>query len=291
MTDTFQTEDTQSDPIEDAYEAARTESEGEATETIVEPEDGQADKEALSDADKVKASLKDRAAAARREKQGRLAAEERANALEARLAALEGQGKKDDLSLDDIDANTDPIGAVERMAAILKAQRAEQASQAQQSAAQAQQHRNIQALTGWAGEMEADFRAEKPDYDDAAKFVYDSRMREVEMISGNPQAAQQSVQNELLGLIAQCKQSNRDPAEVIYNLAQQRGFKNTVKIDNAAEKLQTLKRGQEASRTLSGGKADSAELTIESINRMPSDQRYAAYQKLRAREMEREARG
>jgi len=299
MSETFdasQTADDTTDDVNAEYEAAREAEEGDSG-TQIEGEEGATDdpdaaseKAELSDVDKVKASLKERANAARRERQRANDAEAKAAALEARLAALEGK-KTDDPFAALRDDDADPIGDLDAIKKILRGEAESRTkTQAEQQAAQ-QQQRNVQALSTWAAEHEADLRLEHPDYDKAAEYVRESRLKELEQIHGSKPEAEKALFNELLGVVAKCRADNRDPAEVIYNLAHTRGYKNTVAIDNAAEKLQVVKRGQTASRTLSGGKADSSELTIESINRMPSDQRYAAYQKLRAQEQAREARG
>lgn len=289
---------------EAAYEAMRQEAEGETHQDddatghedgAQEPPEGEGDEgkdKAVDDVEKIKASLKDRAAAARREKQSRIAAEERAAALEARLAALEGKSQQDDLTLDDIDVEKDPIGAVERMKAILKAQQEGQAKQTSAQQAEQLQRQNVQALSNWAADFEQDFKAEHSDYDDAASFLRDERIKELTVLHGSEQIAEQELFKELLGVVAHCKQKNLDPAETVYNLAKTRGFaKTAVAIDNAAKPLQKVKQGQSASRTLQGGRPEQSELTIEAINRMPSDKRYEAYQRLKAQELAREARG
>lgn len=282
---------------EAAYEAMRQESEGaDYQDDSTGHEDGaeqppETDK-AVDDVEGIKASLKDRAAAARREKQARIAAEERATALEARLAALEGKGEQDDLTLDDIDVEKDPIGAVERMKAILKAQQESQTKQSSAQQAEQLQRRNVQDLSNWAADYEQDFKAEHNDYDDAASFLRDSRIKELTVLHGSEQAAEQELFKELLGVVAHCKQKNLDPAETVYNLAKSRGFSKTaVAIDNAAKPLQKVKQGQSASRTITGGRPEQSELTIEAINQMPSDKRYAAYQRLKEQELAKEARG
>ena len=298
MTESFdasQSTDDTTDDVNADYEAARAAEEGDsglgAEDTSGEQTEGDDKAKAeLEGVDKVKENLRERANAARRERQARIAAEERASALEARLAALEG-GKQDDPLSALRDDETDPIGDLEALKRFARAEAEQRTKNAQETAAAQQQQRNVQVLSNWAADHEADMRLEKPDYDQAAEFVRDSRLKELEAIHGSKPAAQQALMQELLGVVARCRADNRDPAEVIYTLAQTRGYKNAAIVDNAEQKLQTVRRGQQASRTLSGGKADSSELTIESINRMPSDQRYAAYQKLRAQEMQREARG
>ena len=149
MTDTLNAEvESNVDESAAAYEAMRDEPEA-GTETIVEPEgegEPEPDKPELSETDKLKASLKNRSGEARREKEARRAAEERAAALEVQLEALQGK-KSPDLSLDDIDATADPIGAVERMAAIIKAQQAQSQQSTQAQQAEAQQRKNVQDLS------------------------------------------------------------------------------------------------------------------------------------------------
>lgn len=244
-----------------------------------------------SETDKLRKSVQERSRAARQEKQARLAAETALAELRAEVEALKGGKQPAAPSLDDIDPDADPLEAVKRMAAIIKAEQARVAAEASSQKQEQTQRANIEALSSWAAEHEADYREVTPDYDKAADHLKDTRLKELEVITGDKSAAQQAFQNELIGLVAQCRQQNRDPAEVIYTIAQSRGYTKTpVVIDNTKNPLDSVKRGLDASKSLSGGKADASELTIEAINRMPPDKQYAAYEKLKAQELRREQR-
>jgi hypothetical protein len=302
MTDTMETNDTSAEY--EALRSAQYEEDGQdaGTETMQaadEPAEVQEGEEQTdpteqrveTDLEKLQKSVKERSGAARRERQGRLAAEQRAQELEARLAALEAKSSDDPLAqLREDDA--DPIGDLEAIKRYFRANQQTQAQQQAQQQEQANRQREIQTLTNYAAPFEEDFKAENPDYDQAAQHLAQGRMEDLlAMYAGDANRAQQHFNQELLTLIANAKAQNADPAAIVYDLAKKRGFNSKVAIDNASNKLQTIQRGQQASRSLSGGKAESGEITVEAINRMPSNQRAAAFEKLREQERRREAMG
>lgn len=78
--------------------------------------------------------------------------------------------------------------------------------------------------------------------------------------------------------IAQMAQSKKkSAAEMLYNLAKQRGYKSestAVAPSKGAEKLDTIERGQQANKSLStaGGSSGDAEMTAERLLSMPMDE-------------------
>lgn len=239
-------------------------------------------------------TLEDRLAKAEKiaqDKNGALKAErakareyrERADKLEARLAALEGGSKK----ADEIDFSTlkgveeDPIGNIEAVRRLAEQMMAERRS----NGVETEQQRQFQQINTRMTEYESDYRAENPDYDDAAKFFREARQAELEEQGYSGQELQRQMTNELVGMVARAMHSEKDPAEVVYKLAQKRGFgaKSTLAVDESAKKLQTVARGQNANRSLSsaGGKTGDGELTPGTVYKLDGAAFDAAFAKLR----------
>jgi hypothetical protein len=75
-------------------------------------------------------------------------------------------------------------------------------------------------------------------------------------------------------LVARAAQNKRDPAEMAYALAKQRGYQpkaTAAPADDAAEKLARIEHGQRQSKSMSGtggNGATGAEITLEDLVRM-----------------------
>lgn len=294
MSDTFETptaDDAATDTQAD-YEAQRAAQYDEPEEGQEPEEQGPEQRQETPDVEKLQKSLRERSGAARRERESRMAAEARAADLEARLAALEG--KKDDPLAGLKEDDSDPLGDLEALKRWVKGQAVAGDQERVQRAQAQQQQQNVKALSDWASEYEQDFKIENPDYDDAANHVAASRLEELKMLHGEAKA-QDEFMKEMVGLVAQCKAQQLDPAEVVYKIAKQRGYaRKATPVDNQVAKTETIKRGQQAAKSLGSavGKAETSELTIEAINAIKDpNQRYAAYEKMRAQEQRREQYG
>lgn len=297
MSDTFDTtatDDTAPLDTQAEYEAMRDGQHDELQESDETPPQDPDPQPEAPDVEKLQKSLRERSGAARQAKEeARLAREELA-ALRAEIEALKG-GQKDDPLAALKDDDSDPIGDLEALKRWVKGQAQAGDQEKVQRAQATQQQQNIKQLSDWASEYEQDFKLENPDYDDAANHVAASRLEELKVIHGDEKSAQDAFMKEMVGLVAQCQEKKLDPAEVVYKIAQQRGYaRKATPVDNQAQKADTIKRGQQAAKSLgsAGGKAETSELSIESINAIKDPtQRYAAYEKLRAQEQRREQYG
>ena len=75
--------------------------------------------------------------------------------------------------------------------------------------------------------------------------------------------------------IAQMALGNRkSAAEIIYNLAQQRGYKKPAAGGKGADKIDAINRGQQANKSLAnaGGSSGDGEMTGEMLLKMPMDE-------------------
>lgn len=119
---------------------------------------------------------------------------------------------------------------------------------------------------------------EKPDFADAYTHLLETRDRELQAMGyTDPMMRQQARQNDEFTVAAIAMQNKISPAEAIYNLAIARGWqpgKGKNGSGNAADKLATVKQGQEANRSLSsaGGTAGAEEMTAERLLKMPLDE-------------------
>lgn len=122
----------------------------------------------------------------------------------------------------------------------------------------------------------AQFSQKNPDFGAAYNHLLASRAAELQALGyDNPQALHDALVQEEMQIATLSFQNGKSPAETIYALAQQRGYKKAdpnAKTD-AATKLDTIERGQNANKSLSnagGGGGDDA-MTAAALLKMPND--------------------
>lgn len=145
----------------------------------------------------------------------------------------------------------------------------------QQIAAQGQ----MKQLADWAQSQEAEFKKENADYDNALKHLRETRANELRSVWGlNDAAVNNALIDEERQILMAAARMGRNPAELAYNSAKQRGYqKGAAKASSAEEmstKLNTIEEGQKASKSLSnvGGKAGGGEVSMEQVLKMPDDE-------------------
>lgn len=120
------------------------------------------------------------------------------------------------------------------------------------------------------------FAAKEPTFVDAYNHLSRSRAEELMELGLNEQQAIQQMQTEERETVWAAMQQGKNPAEVLYKIAQKRGYQTPApKVDDAAErKVQTIARGQTQNRSLSqaGGTSTGSSLSMEDIANMPMDQ-------------------
>ena len=119
--------------------------------------------------------------------------------------------------------------------------------------------------------METQFAQANPDYNDAYQFLVDSRMREYSMM-GVPDP-QESLQKEAQWIVANATQSGMNPAEVVYNMAKDRGYKNGATVETKTTLKETAQ-NIEQSQTLAGssGKTMKPDMTTEDLLDMSDEE-------------------
>lgn len=160
-----------------------------------------------------------------------------------------------------------------------------------QTLAERQQQHQMQQFTNAYASRAQEFAKETPDFKDAYKFVVDSRVRELQAIGYDATTAAQMAQNDELNIAGKAFQDGKNPAQVLYTLAEARGYKKADPAAAAApngsgapppdpmarleSKLDTIAKGQAAGKSLGGsGGAPGESLTLESLAGM-SDTEFA----------------
>ncbi|MEW6645390.1 MAG: hypothetical protein AB1586_33175 [Pseudomonadota bacterium] len=119
----------------------------------------------------------------------------------------------------------------------------------------------------------AQFESKTPDFKAAYNHLLQSRAQELIALGyDDPQAVHQALLADEFAVAQMALQSRRSPAEVIYNLARQRGY---VKGGGSGhDRLDTIARGQAAGKSLTsaGGGGSDSEMSAEALLRMPMDQ-------------------
>lgn len=236
----------------------------------------------------TKSALKEARAEARRLKAEKDALEEqkRAQPDADELMALIGSLRDDD---------EDPISDIEGVKKALKLfmarQQAEAEAERTTNARQTQQQRFMADMIS----QEKEFREEKADYDDAAKYLRESIEFELEQQGLKGDELKRALSGELFGMAQRAMAANLNPAEVAYTLAGKRGYKpgdakvvqdKSAAVDKAVEKVQTLNKGQQAGRSLSavGGKSGDNDITPSSVAKLSGKELLEGYKKLAQQE-------
>jgi hypothetical protein len=146
----------------------------------------------------------------------------------------------------------------------------------------------MQELMGYAVRAEAEYKKATPDYDNALNFLRESRKSELRTWGMETAQVEQQLILEERQLIARAAQARRNPAEMAYTLAKQRGYapgRGATRQDTA-DQLDRIERGQQQNRSMSGTGGNSragGEITLADLVRMPEAEFAAFKQKYPAR--------
>lgn len=178
--------------------------------------------------------------------------------MQAWAAQQQGQQQQEEQP---IDIAADPIGAMER----IKASN-ERLQQEMMQFRQMQEYQQRDAMIAQTYKSAAqDFVNQAKDFPDAYKYAINSRGRELEALGYHPQAIQQQLIQEEKMLAATALQSNRNPAQVIYEFAKARGYQGPKPVEEPKTAVETIERHAEkaaAATTLStGGKPPAGDVS------------------------------
>jgi hypothetical protein len=117
-------------------------------------------------------------------------------------------------------ADTDIFAAVKHMQGEQSRTRTEIENYKRQI--QAEDHRK--ALSDWGRNAESEFVAQNPDYYQALSHLRNARGRELAVWGMAPEAIRQQVVTEEMQLLARANAERRNPAQMAYDLARERGY-------------------------------------------------------------------
>jgi hypothetical protein len=116
------------------------------------------------------------------------------------------------------------------------------------------------------------FKSTAPDYMEAYNFLLNSRAAELRAIGyDTPQSLHEAITADEYAIADMAFKKGKSPAEMIYALANQRGYKKAdagaADTGKGAEKLATIERGQAANKSLSntGGSSGDPEMTAAAL--------------------------
>lgn len=174
------------------------------------------------------------------------------------------------------DFDTDPAGWIafkmkdgdkklEEVQTELKGLREEKAQRVEQD----KNRSVVNEIMGYAVAKENAFKTANPDYDEASAFLRKNRIEDLAEMGYPAEQIPQIIQTEILTVAAQAKQSGKDPAAIVYAMAKRAGYqKKAAAADDdggagdggqkqdGKEKLETVRKGSEASVGLSGARGN-----------------------------------
>ena len=171
-----------------------------------------------------------------------------------------------------------PIEALEKVVEYVERDQQERANVAQ-----------YQEFTNAVNAAEREFAAKTPDFQAAIDFLQKGRMAEMKAIGYHELDARNVIAQEAIAISSAAMQQGVNPAERFYALAQARGYspkaavaapsepneaaKTVAALEKATEKLATIAKGQQASKSLSSaGGASNDALTLEAIASMDEEE-------------------
>lgn len=197
----------------------------------------------------------------RQEAERRLAALEQA-AEQQRKAAEQAKAEEEAKLGDPL---VDPDGFQKNLQRQLESTR-EMVRQQQQAA---QRERLMQARAEDAVRMESEFKATVPDYDDAVGHIRQARVDELKAYGWDDQRIVAQIAQDANSVYDSAKRLGMNPAQLLYQLAQQRGYKPRPKVDEAAAQVEALATAQKQTQGLgSGGSRQAGRLTVSQIAEM-----------------------
>lgn len=142
-----------------------------------------------------------------------------------------------------------------------------------------QQQEQESAVWGHWNQSVQQFAAQTPDFNDAAQYLASLRTKQLEAIGLDVPSINRTINEELKGVIIQGAQTQKSPAELIYNYAKASGYTQAAPADkNNPAKLELpsnlarVQAAQEASKTIgnASGGPDGDVMTAEALLAMPA---------------------
>lgn len=166
----------------------------------------------------------------------------------------------------------DPIGYLRKQTEAIQTEMAQRDAQSTQ---QTEEMQRLQAVQTEVAAQVQQFSNEHPDYQTALGHLLEQRKADLTAVGViDPTEQLQILNAESWNLAQTALQNHRNPAEVVYQLAQQRGYKLTEEKPEIDQKADTIEKGQKAAQTLSdAGGANSADgISLADIESMSDDE-------------------
>lgn len=205
------------------------------------------------------------------DKQLREAQQKLAN-FEGRFAVIErlngGQQQQTEQPAGPPSPQEDIFGAVEAINKKLEASEAEKKAAAEHTT----------FVTNYKADAQK-FIGTTPDYMDAYNHLLQSRAAELQAIGYEGEELGRALQADEIAIAQMAMSKGKSPAEMLYNLAKQRGYAKkeaapAPAVPTGAEKLDAIERAQAANKSLSntGGNSGDQDMTAERLLSMPIDE-------------------
>jgi hypothetical protein len=161
----------------------------------------------------------------------------------------------------------DPLGALKYENDQLKKQVEEVNTGVKKTQDEWQRTQQYQSFAQHVQSQEASYKQQAQDYDQAIAYLKDVRLQDYADLGYTQEDATAALQNEILGLAQAAVQKGKNAADVAYKMAQRYGYK----AKTSDTKLATLAKGQEASKSLAGGKAD-VDVSLDALSQLDDEQ-------------------
>jgi len=125
----------------------------------------------------------------------------------------------------------------------------------------------VQQISDKVSSAEAEFRALRPDYDHALKYLKDVTRADLADQGLDHEAIEQTIHAGKIGLAHAASKQGKNPAEIIYERAKRYGYKAPQPQE---DKIATLAKGQELSKTVQGG--SSSGFGLKDLAQIPEDE-------------------
>jgi hypothetical protein len=200
--------------------------------------------------------------------------------LNERLAIIAQQNAQRDLpkAPEIPDINSDPIGHFQAKQAELERKLQEAESWRKQTQQVTQQQEVLQKIGTEVSRLEQEFAKSTPDYHQAQQHLFASWAQEAQALGASPEEA---IRFWSMQIVQRAGQQNKNPAQVAYELAKQRGYLGAQPKPQAPTQtpqgpnLDTIQRGLAASKSTSaapGKAAPSGTPTIEALLQMDDEE-------------------
>lgn len=173
--------------------------------------------------------------------------------IEALKKQLDTLSEKSDLSDDkDIDPSVDPLGALMQAQQRIQKQIAELREKGENTARESSNIEKAQLIERHVLSQVEAFTKEHSDYPQAFKFVANARLAQYKTLGYSQQEAHAALDQDNNLIVQRAIQSQKNPAEMIYSLAKQFGYKGvaTQTPRDAEKTLENIRKGQESAKTL-----------------------------------------